>query len=259
MKSLWSKNDFGIGLWCTLDDPKVQELAAGAGFDYLTIDLQHGFNSWGTLCNSMRALHTADATIFARVPANREDYITRVLDAGADGVVVPFVESKEDAERAVAACRYPTNSDSVIGGTRSYGPLWADYDGSLDTDAVNENVLCVVQIETVKGVKNAEAIASVPGVSALYVGPYDLALSLGMGGLTYRDSPVIHEAFETVIGIARKHGLAAGMHCNGPEMAAYWQKRGASMLTSALDSTTIAGAFSALAADVRSATAIEGN
>lgn len=251
MKELWSKNEYGIGLWCTFDDPKITNLAAHAGFDYLTVDLQHGFNTWANLNETLRALHGSEPTVLVRVPANREEFVTRALDAGADGVVVPMVESAEDAKLAVDSALYPSVDPSLTGGRRSFGPLWADYDASMDTDAVNRRTVVAVQIETAKGLENVREIAAVPGVSALYVGPYDLALSLGYGGQTYRENAVIHEAIDHVIAVANEFGLAMGMHCNGPEMAAYWKGRGALMLTSALDTTTVSQAFTSLATDVK--------
>lgn len=251
MKELWSLGNYGIGLWCTFDDPKITRLAAEAGFDYLTVDLQHGFNTWANLNETLRALRDVDPSVLVRVPANREEFITRALDAGADGVVVPMVETAADAELAVDSALYPSLNQNQIGGRRSFGPLWADYDGSGNTDEVNARTVVAVQIETAKGLENVREIAAVPGISALYVGPYDLALSLGYGGQTYRENREIHAAIDTVIATAKEFNVVMGMHCNGPEMASYWKARGAQMLTSALDTTTVAHAFSALARAVR--------
>jgi len=251
MKEIWNHGGTGIGLWCALGNPVTLEMAGRAGFDYITVDMQHGFTNWATLDGTLRVLRPLPVSALVRVPANREEFITRALDLGADGVIVPLVESASDARRAVEACRYPVRAGNSVGGSRSFGPIWADLDGAGDTDATNDRVICVVQIETAKALDNLEEIVNTPGIDAVYVGPYDLALSVGLGGRTYRDSDVMLAHIQRVMDSANAAGIVAGMHCDGPEMAAFWEERGARMITSALDTTVVFRAFRNLASAVR--------
>ncbi len=249
-RDLWAQDRAVTGLWCAFGDPVLLELAGRAGYDYVTVDLQHGFNTWDSLPHTLRVLRATDATVLVRVQACDSAQITRALDLGADGVVVPMVEDAASARRAVAACRYPTTRPGAVAGTRSYGPVWADHDGPGDRDLASDGAVCVLQIETAAGVENLEDIVSTPGVDVAYVGPYDLALSYGRGGETYRDSPFMAERIEHVLKVADQAGIVAGMHCDGPEMVAHWRARGARMLTAALDTTVVRTAYQALARDV---------
>ena len=241
MKNLWNEGTATVGLWCSLADPAVLELAARAGYDYVTVDLQHGFNTWTSLVGTLRALRQTPTTVLVRVPSTDPAGIMRALDLGADGIVVPMVEDAETARSIVEACRYPAVPDtgghldrSATGG-RSYGPIWADHDGPTDLAAANREVICIVQIETARGFENAHEIASTPGIDVVYVGPYDLAYSTGHGGATYRNDPKVAAMIQRVMDVAAETGVVAGMHCDGPEMVAHWRARGARMLTSALD------------------------
>ncbi len=251
LKETWRDGGTGIGLWCVISDPAVLEIAARAGFDYVTVDMQHGLNNWGTVNHSLRVLSTTGTTVLVRVPANREEYITRALDLCAAGVVVPMINTAKYAVAAVTACRYPAKVEGRPLGNRSFGPIWADLDDLPDTDVANDNAICVVQIETATAVENVEQIVRTPGLDAVYIGPYDLALGIGLGGQTYRESYVIRDTIQKVIDAANAAGIVAAMHCDGPEMAAYWHAHGARMLTSGLDSTVVNTAYRNLANDVR--------
>lgn len=253
MKDLWKSGGTGIGLWCVMRDPIILEMAGRAGYDYITVDMQHGFNDWSTVTTTLRILRNLPVTVLVRVAANRDELIFRALDLGADGVIIPLVESADDARRAVAACRYPARTPGALGGTRSYGPMWADLDAPGDTDKTGAGVICVVQIETARGLDNVDEIVATPGVDAAYVGPYDLALSTGLGGRTYRDSDEMRERIQRVMDAANNANIVAGMHCDGPEMAAFWQEHGARMITGGLDTTLLFGAYTDRAAAVRSA------
>lgn len=252
MKSKWQRGETAIGLWCAFGDTGILELAALSDFDYVTVDLQHGLSTWSSLPDVLRILKGKGPTVLVRVPANNFDYIGRALDLGADGVVVPMVDTADEAAAAVRACHYPRrNSAASRNGYRSFGPVYADHDGVRDTDLINDDVICVLQVETQQGLENVGAIAGVPGVDVVYVGPYDLALSTGRGGETYRNNIEIDSDICSVIAAAQKSGIAMGMHCDGPEMAAYWANKGAAMITAALDTAIVRTAYSALVRSTR--------
>lgn len=234
LRHRWAAGEAARGVWSTLPDPVVAELLGRAGYDYVCVDLQHGMTGPGTVLPLLQALRHAPASTLVRVPGPDPDLMMRALDLGADGVVVPMVDTPEQAAAAVAACTYPP------GGTRSWGPMWGDVDGAApDPATADAGRLVVVMVETAAGLRNAEAIAAVPGVAAVYVGPNDLALSLGHGRETYATSPGVHAALDRVLAATRAAGTVMGLHCATPEMAAYWEGRGVGMLTVATDTTLL--------------------
>lgn len=223
-----------LGVWSTLPDPVTAELLGRAGYDYVCVDLQHGLTGPGTVVPVLQALRHTPATVLVRVADHRPDGLMRALDLGADGVVVPMVDSPEQAAAVVAACTYPP------AGFRSWGPMWGDVDGAApapeQADAARQ---VIVMVETAAGFDAVREIAAVPGVSAVYVGPNDLALTLGLGRETYATSPAVHRALDTVLAATDDAGIAMGLHCSSAEMASYWRERGVGMLTVATDSTLL--------------------
>jgi 4-hydroxy-2-oxoheptanedioate aldolase len=149
-----------------------------------------------------------------RVPANTPELFKQVLDAGAWGVVVPMVNSRAEAERAVNAVRYPPLGSRSVGGGRH--ALGFDTGAAEYHRHANEEVLLVLQIEHIRGVENADEILSVPGVDVCFIGPNDLAASMGLGlGVSLEiDHPRIVEAIAHVQATCRKHGVATGIHCS---------------------------------------------
>jgi len=174
MKDLWKSGGVAYGVWTTLADPVTTGMAARAGFDYTCIDLQHGLATFSELPTILRYVRGTATTPIVRVPSNDNSAIHRALDLGARGVIVPLVNTAQEAAAAASACRYPalaatedTTSDAVGGGSRSWGPFLADLDGATGPDEENEATICIVMIETPEAIENLEAIASVPGIDAL--------------------------------------------------------------------------------------------
>jgi 4-hydroxy-2-oxoheptanedioate aldolase len=171
-----------LGCWTVLGSPPVIELLAYCGFDYLLLDQEHGFGEPSALLHSLQAMAAApNCTSVVRVPSNDPNYLKRVLDAGVEGVMVPNVETAEEARAVVAACRYPPagRRGSALGSARAsdYGISAAKY----KAEAANE-LLIVVQIESPKAVENIRAIAAVDGIDVLFIGPHDLSGSVGQLG-----------------------------------------------------------------------------
>jgi 4-hydroxy-2-oxoheptanedioate aldolase len=243
LRERWAAGLPARGVWSTLPDPVVAELLGRAGYDYVCVDLQHGMTGPGTVLPVLQALRATPADVLVRVPGPDPEAMMRALDLGADGVVVPMVDTPEQAAAAVAACTYPP------GGVRSWGPMWGDVDGGAPGPAEADAArVVVVMVETAAGLANADAIAAVPGVDAVYVGPNDLALSLGHGRETYLTSAAVHAALDRVVAATTTAGTVTGLHCATPEMAAYWRDRGVRMLTVATDTTLLrAGSAEALA------------
>ncbi|HEX4215994.1 MAG TPA: aldolase/citrate lyase family protein [Candidatus Dormibacteraeota bacterium] len=198
--------EYLIGGGCVIPNTLAAELVASAGFDYVSVDQQHGVMDNALLLSMLQTIGAAGSIPLTRVPANHPDMIMRALDFGALGVVVPLVETAEEAASAVGACRYPPN------GVRSYGPVRAQIVmGSSETTALEE-VACLALVETLEGLKNVDLIASVPGLTGIYVGPNDLALSLGLPRpAAWPPSEGLLEALGTIRSACERHGIIPGI------------------------------------------------
>ena len=173
-----------LGYWSNLGNPFVAEILALTGFDFLVFDQEHGFGDPEKLALQLQAISATETTSIVRVPWNDAVYLKRVLDAGVEGVMVPSVETADEAEDAAASCRYPPigRRGSAIGSVRAsnYG-LVGDYG-----ESAADNLLVICQIESAKAVENIDAIAAVQGIDLLFIGPFDLSGSLGyMGNVSH--------------------------------------------------------------------------
>lgn len=198
-----------IGYWVVCDNPIGTERIAGAGYDYVCIDAQHGLVDYRGVLAALTAIDArGTAAGMVRVQANNQFWIGQALDGGARGVIVPMIDTGAAAEAAVAACRYPPT------GRRSYGPMRSGLRVGPVPAQADAEVVCLLMIETPDGLRNVADIAAVPGVDGLYIGPSDLRLALG--GATSTD-PALDAEFEaavqTVLAAAKTAGVAAGIHC----------------------------------------------
>lgn len=201
----------GPTLGCFLAIPHAvsAEQVAAVGFDYIGVDLQHGAIGYSDALSLFPVIQAAGAAPLARLNANDANEIGKILDAGALGVIVPLVNTAEDAERAVAACRFPPR------GRRSFGPVRAATAvGSRDI-ADLERVAVFAMVETADGLANVDEIAAVPGLTGLYVGPADLALALGLTPGYEPAAEEHYEATEKIRAAAERHGITAAVHCDG--------------------------------------------
>src|SRR5437588_4737338 len=165
-----------VGTWLSLGSITAARFLARAGFAWLTVDLEHSLVDWETATPMFASIAYAGCTALARVPSNRHDHIKRVLDNGAQGIVVPMVNSREEALAAVAATKYPPLGNRSVGG--SVHAL--NFDGTANEyyARANDEILVVLQCEHIQAVEDADAIFSVPGIDAIFVGPNDLAASM---------------------------------------------------------------------------------
>jgi 4-hydroxy-2-oxoheptanedioate aldolase len=204
-----------FGSLLNIGDPLVAEMMASIGFDWLLVDTEHGPIDLATLANMFATITRYPVAPFVRVPALSEESVKRVLDAGAWGVLAPNVRTREEAELLVAACKYPPAGVRSLGAGRF--SLSFKTDGPTYFQRANDEILVIVQIEHAEAVKNIDAILSVPGVDALYVGPNDLCASMGLAPSLEPPHREFEEAMEVVFAAARRHGIVPGIHCGTTE------------------------------------------
>ncbi len=206
-----------VGTWLSLGSITAARFLARAGFAWLTTDIEHSLVDWETATHMFASVADAGCTALARVPANRHDHIKRVLDNGAHGIVVPMVNSRAEAEAAVSAALYPPAGNRSVGGSvhaLNFGTSGPDYFAHAD-----EEILIVLQCEHIQAVEDADAIFSVPGIDAIFVGPNDLAASMRGKDGKPPSGQATAEAMKHVLATCRKHGVAAGVHCYSGEEA----------------------------------------
>jgi 4-hydroxy-2-oxoheptanedioate aldolase len=201
LRQAWSADSPAYGAAVRLGSGWAVEVLACSGLDFIWIDREHGLNDDASLVPMLQAMNGSTAASLVRVRDNEATEIGRVLDAGSDGIIVPMVQNAADARRAVAATRFAPH------GARSYGSFRLRHlPGGHRRD-----VLCVAMVESEAGVKNADAIAAEPGIDAIFIGPADLALSLGLepkGGI---QRGIHAEAIAAVVTACHRAGIAAGM------------------------------------------------
>src|SRR5271168_4909929 len=165
-----------LGTWLSLGSITAARFMARSGLPWLTVDIEHSLVDWETATHMFATIADAGCVALARVPSNRHDHIKRVLDNGAHGVVVPMVNSRQEAEDAVAAMLYPPHGNRSVGG--SVHALNFDTNANDYFAHANEELLVVLQCEHITAVENADEIFSVPGIDVIFVGPNDLAASM---------------------------------------------------------------------------------
>jgi len=223
--------------WLHIPSPYAAELMAHAGYDSLTVDLQHGAPDLKDTLAMMQAISTTQTVPLARVPWNDPGLIMRLLDAGSYGVICPMVNTREDAERFVGACRYPPH------GYRSFGPYRATlYAGADYAEHADEAILTMAMIETREALENVDDIMGVPGLDAVFVGPADLGQSLGEGPGMDRTEPAVVEAIDAVLEAAVRNGLVAGIFTGSVEYASRMVEKGFRFVTVLSDGRLLATA-----------------
>ncbi len=198
------------GTWLSLGDLYATRVIARLGFDWLTLDIEHSAIDWSQATTIFGAVADAGCVPLARVPEGTHWYIKRALDAGAWGIVVPMVDTVEQAKIAIAAAKYPPTGNRSVGGgmhSMNFAASAGDY-----YERANDEILVVLMTESPTGVANAEAIYSLPGVDAIFIGPNDLRFQMRAPDGTF-PAPEEHEAMiQRVIAAGKKVGTPTGLH-----------------------------------------------
>jgi 4-hydroxy-2-oxoheptanedioate aldolase len=231
IKQMWRDNKCVTMGWLSVSNGFTAEVMARQGFDALVIDMQHGLTDMTNLWPMLQAVSQTDTVPVVRVAWNDPASIMKALDLGAYGILVPLINTAEDAAKAVAACRYPPV------GMRSSGPVRAVHYGGADYVAkANDEIVVMGMVETKEGLANLDAICATPGLDCVYIGPSDLAFAIGMTPRPDNPDPAHMATCDRIRDAAHKHGIKAAMHCASAAFAAGAVKRGFDlvMLTSDL-------------------------
>jgi 4-hydroxy-2-oxoheptanedioate aldolase len=230
LREIWAGGGVVINAWLTLEGASAASVVAAAGFDSVTLDLQHGAATPPDAAEIVAAIEQAGSVPLARPAWNEPAGLMRLLDVGARGLICPMVSSREEAERFVGACRYPPL------GIRSYGPIRGAFGaGAEHVRQSNETVLAFAMIETADGFASLEEIAATPGLDGLHVGPADLSLALGLPTFADLTDAQLLRALDEVVVAAARHGIVAGVHAPSPERAVEMAARGFTFVTAAAD------------------------
>ena len=249
LREKWQNGECTVGAWLSIPSSVTAEIIGRAGFDHATVDLQHGMVDYADALAMFQAIELGDSVPLARVTWNEPGIIGRMLDLGAGGVIIPMVNNLADATAAVASCRYAPV------GRRSVGPTRVRIGKPDYFDDVDDWVLCIPMIETAEAVANIDEILSVGGIDAVYVGPSDLAVSMGVGGPgLHNDHPAFSEALATVVDSCRRHGVVPGIHTN-VDLLERRVAEGFRLMTVIIDVPTLQMAVGDLLADARAKTA----
>ena len=246
---LWAEGRTALNGWVAVPSVLAAEAMASAGWDALTIDMQHGTADYRDLLTLLPIIEKSGAVPLVRVPWLDAAIIMRALDAGAMGVIAPMIESAEAAEQFVHACRYPPE------GGRSFGPVRArlSWPGAFSVTRANASVLALAMIETKDGVAALEDILAVPGLSGIYIGPGDLALSYGFSPAFDREEPELIEVIQYLRHRTSEAGLLCCLHCGTASYATRAAAWGMDLVTVGSDARLIEAGARAVVQDYRKA------
>ena len=235
LRKTWKSGGAVVNGWLAIPNSFSAETMAHQGWDSLTIDLQHGVIDYAAMVPMLQAISTTNTVPVVRVPWLEPGILMKALDAGAYGVICPMVNTREDAQNLVAWTHYAPR------GTRSFGPVRALLYGGADyAQHANETIVTFAMIETAKALDNLDAILSVEGLDAVYIGPSDLSLSLGCAPTMDDLDPKAAEAVDHILERAKAHGVVAGIHNAAPEAALKRIAKGFQFVTVSSDARLMA-------------------
>lgn len=245
LEEAWSQGRPAFGGWVTLDAEAIGGAIERAGYDFIGFDCQHGAINETDAALMIRRMGAASSATIVRVSENSMTLIGRVLDAGADGIIVPLVNNADEAARAVAACLYPPR------GVRSFGPSRPGL--PRDIEQLQARASCFVMIETAEGIANAESICAVAGIAGVVVGPADLSISLGLDPLKAFSTEQIHPSLARLHAACELNDIVLGIFSIGGANAAQWARQGCRLIVVGADAALLAnilGSELAIARDV---------
>jgi 4-hydroxy-2-oxoheptanedioate aldolase len=235
LRALWRDDQTAVNGWLAVPNGFSAEVMAHQGWDTLTIDLQHGVVDYQAMVGMLQAISTTPTVPVVRVPWLEPGILMKTLDAGAYAVICPMVNTREQAQQLVAWTTYAPR------GTRSFGPVRALFYGGADYPAqADDTIVRFAMIETAQALDNLDAILSVEGLDAVYIGPSDLSLALGCKPAFDEVDPKVAQAIDHILDRATAHGLKAGIHNGAPEYALARSAKGFRFVTVSSDARILA-------------------
>ena len=226
LKQLAENGNSAVNAWLSSESGYVAEVLGYSGYDAVTVDLQHGQFGIDAVPRLLQAISATPAMPWVRCSGNDLAEINKLLDMGAYGIICPMIETVEQAEELVKATRYAPM------GRRSFGPARGLLYGGADyLNQANDNIIVLAMIETPKGLENAEEILQVPGLDGIYIGPNDLALSLGISPAQHWQETELSVHIPNLINLCQKYKKYSGIFCSDVEMASAMMGFGASLVT----------------------------
>ena len=246
LRTLWKEGKAAVNGWLAIPNGFSAESMAHQGWDALTIDLQHGLIDYQAMVQMLQAISTTDTVPVVRVPWLEPGILMKTLDAGAYGVICPMVNTREDAQKLVAWTHYQPR------GTRSFGPVRALLYGGADyPQHANDTIVAFAMIETAQALDNLDAILSVEGLDAIYIGPSDLSLALGCRPTFDDVDPPVAQAIDHILERAKAHGVVAAVHNGTPEAALARVAKGFQFVTVSSDARLMAAGAQQVLAKMR--------
>ena len=248
LRTLWNAGQAAVNGWLAIPNGFSAETMAHQGWDTLTIDLQHGVVDYQAMVGMLQAISTTPTVPLVRVPWLEPGILMKTLDAGAYGVICPMINTREDAQKLVAWSHYAPR------GTRSFGPIRAFLYGGADyPQHANDTIVTFAMIETAQALDNLDAILSVEGLDAIYIGPSDLSLALGCKPTFDELDPKAAQAVDHILARAKAHGLKAGIHNGAPQAALQRIAKGFDFVTVSSDARLMAAGAQQVMASMRAA------
>ncbi len=246
LRTLWRDDRAVVNGWLAIPHAFSAETMAHQGWDSLTIDLQHGVIDYAQMLGMLQAISTTPTVPVVRVPWLEPGIIMKSLDAGAYGIICPMVNTREDCQRLLSYTRYAPK------GTRSFGPIRALLYGGADyPQHANDTIVTFAMIETAQALDNLDAILSVEGLDAIYIGPSDLSLALGCRPVFDDVDPKAQQAIDHILERAKAHGVKAGIHNGLPRVAKERIAKGFRFVTVSSDARLLASGSQALLSEMR--------
>ena len=246
LRSIWQGGGTAVNGWLVIANSFSAETMAQQGWDSLTVDLQHGMVDYQSMIPMLQAISTTETVPIVRVPWLEPGILMKVLDAGAYAVICPMVNTREDAQRLVAYTHYAPQ------GTRSFGPVRATLYGGADYfQHANRTIVTFAMIETAQSLDNLDAILSVEGLDAVYIGPSDLSISLGCKPSFDELEPKAEQAVAHILARAQHHRVTAAIHNGTPESALRRIQQGFQLVTISSDARLMAAGAQQVIAKMR--------
>ena len=230
LQDKWSSGEKALNGWCSIPSTVTAEIMSYAGYDSLTIDLQHGLVDYQTALSMMQAMGGSTVTPIVRVPWNEPGIIMKMLDGGALGIICPMVNTAQDAADFVGAMRYAPHGYRSSGPTRAAIVHGKNYHNEADDALVS-----MAMVETKQAYDNRDAIAATEGLTGIYIGPSDLSVSMGYQPGLDRTEPEMDDMFGAILESCKKAGIKAGIHCGAAAYAQSAFQRGFDFATLASD------------------------